>query len=162
MSQKNIKVKNDGSKFFIELHGVLDEDVNFTEVNLLDPQDIVVNFENVQSINSCGIREWIRWLMRYGASNITYEKCPKIIVDQINMVDGFLPNNGTVNSFFVPYYSEESGVEKQILFSFGKEFDHSNINPPTEVKGDDGSPMEMDVIENKYFKFLLKKNGKAA
>ena len=89
-------------------------------------------------------------------SLITFNQCPKVIVDQINMVDGFLPSNAKVNSFFVPYYHDDSGSEKNVLFRYGQEFSEASVNPPPEVKDDDGNAMEMDVIESKYFKFIKK------
>lgn len=162
MSQKYIKIRNEGAKYYVDLNGVLDEDVNFSEVNCKSPEEIFVDFEKVQSINSCGIREWIRWIMNYTDCKITYLKCPKIIVDQINMVDGFLPKNGVVASFFVPYYNEESGSEQSVLFSFGKEYNDQSVMPPENVKDASGNPMEMDIIESKYFKFIQKKIKTAA
>ena len=71
------------------------------------------------------------------------------------MVAGFLPDNGKVESFYVPYYCDATGAEKMVLFSEGKEFTGADVNPPEDVKDDDtGDEMELDVIEAKYFKFL--------
>ncbi|MNL21183.1 hypothetical protein D3C87_1424610 [compost metagenome] len=115
-----------------------------------------MELEGVKSINSCGIREWIKWMGTASGAQIVFKNCPKVIVDQINMVDGFLPANGRVSSFFVPYYNDDSGTEKNVLFTFGKEFTESGVTPPAGIKDEDGNEMEMDVIESKYFKFLKK------
>ena len=72
------------------------------------------------------------------------------------MVQGFLPAQGRVNSFFVPFYSEESGGEKNVLFRSGQEFSDSGEIKVPSVKDDEGHEMEMDVVEAKYFKFLKK------
>jgi hypothetical protein len=117
-------------------------------------KELQVFWGEVKSINSCGIREWIKWLAANPVQSILYFECPKIIVDQINMVQGFLPKHGKVRSFFVPYFEDDSGEEKDVLFSYGKEFDDSGIHPPNEVLSSEGRPMEMDVIEAKYFRFL--------
>jgi hypothetical protein len=85
---------------------------------------------------------------------MTVRNCPKIVVDQINMVLGFLPAGTKVESFFVPYYSEASGNEKMILFVNGREFKDGKVSPPEGVNDEGGAPMEMDVIEAKYFKFV--------
>jgi hypothetical protein len=85
---------------------------------------------------------------------LSVRRCPKIIVDQINMVAGFLPPAAIIESFFVPYYAESSGAEKMVLFVKDKEFKDGELHPPASVKDDAGEEMEMDVIEAKYFKFL--------
>ena len=78
------------------------------------------------------------------------------VVDQINMVQGFLPATGKVISFFVPFYNEDSGSEKSILFSYGREYTEEGVSKTPDVLDDAGKPMEMDVVEAKYFKFLKK------
>jgi hypothetical protein len=161
MNEKKLKLRNEGSIYFLDIHGIMDEDLSYSDLNISNPSELVISFEKVLSINSCGIREWIRWLMLQPNLKITYRLCPKVVVDQINMVDGFLPKNGAVESFFVPYYSEETGNEMQVLFSFGKEFDHNGLRPPEVVKDPAGNAMEMDVIESKYFRFLAKKPAAA-
>jgi hypothetical protein len=72
------------------------------------------------------------------------------------MVSGFLPEGAKVTSFFVPYFSEGAGVEKQVLFQEGKEFSGNKVNAPAEVKDESsGESLELDVIEAKYFKFIV-------
>ncbi len=155
MSKFDIKLGNNGDKLQVKVVGVIDEDVDFTVYQLKGNQ-IEVDLKDLKSINSCGIREWIKWMGTASSAQISLHNCPKVIVDQINMVDGFLPANGKVQSFFVPYYSEESGSEKSVLFSRGKEFNDGEVTAPAAVKDEDGNEMEMDVIESKYFKFITK------
>jgi hypothetical protein len=151
-----VKQQN-ASDYTVTLKGHIDEDATFNNVQLAGANKVVVELDGVTSINSCGIREWIKWVRTAPPGTaIIYRKCPKVIVDQINMVSGFLPETGKVESFYVPYYSEATGNEKMILFSEGVQFKNGEIYPPTDIKDDSGEPMEMDVIEAKYFKFLQK------
>jgi hypothetical protein len=151
----SIDKKQEDSNLVMEIKGNIDEDSNFTPPNLDGHTSVVLDLEAVTAINSVGIREWIKWTKGFAASvRLVVRKCPKIIVDQINMVAGFLPTGTVVQSFYVPYYSETSGNEKMVLFENGREFKDGQIFPPTEVKDDSGEPMEMDIIEAKYFKFL--------
>jgi hypothetical protein len=154
MGTENLKVKNIGTKYYLELIGDLDEDTRFVNLHMPDATEVIVNFDKVTRIQSCGIREWIQLINPYTKLPFVYVKCPKIIIDQINMLSGFLPESGKIESFYVPYYNEESGDEKQILFTYGTEFDKNGIYPPKEVKDSNGNLMEMDVVETKYFKFL--------
>ena len=138
------------------LTGHIDEDAQFGGVDLNGATSITLDLNGISAINSCGIREWIKWIRTAPEGvKITYKNCPKVIIDQVNMVAGFLPDNGKVESFYVPYYSEDTGNEKMILFKEGAEFKGEEVFPPESIKDDEsGDDMEMDVIEAKYFKFL--------
>lgn len=156
MSKFNLSMNRQGNQMQLQLTGVIDEDVDFTHHGLQNAQQIEVDLINVKSINSCGIREWIKWLSSAKEAKIAFKQCPKVIVDQMNMVDGFLPTNGFVESFFVPYYSDATGEEKNVLFRNGIEFNQQgSVQAPT-IQDSKGTEMEMDVIESKYFKFIKK------
>lgn len=156
MSKFDIRLEKNGEELKVTVTGVIDEDADFSPHNLSSVQKINMHLGAVKSINSCGIREWIKWIATAQGTPINYFECPKIIVDQINMVQGFLPANAKVQSFYVPYYCDDAGSEKTILFTYGKEFTDTEVKPPTEVKDEDGNVMEMDVVEAKYFKFIKK------
>src|SRR6185312_6320787 len=146
----------EGAKLILKISGGVDEDANFQPVELGGANAVILDLSGVTAINSVGIREWIKWVKAFPTTvQLSVRQCPKIIVDQINMVAGFLPPGTRIESFYVPYYSESTGNEKMVLFEHGKEFkDGGAIDFPAEVKDDSGEPMEMDVIEAKYFKFL--------
>ena len=156
MGKFDVKIENAGTEWKVALSGVQEEDAGLNPQNLAGAPAIELQLGAVKSINSCGIREWIKWMGTAGAVPVQYYKCPKIIVDQINMVQGFLPANGKVMSFYVPYYSDEAGTEKNILFTHGKEYGDQGLQEPPDVKDEGGNAMEMDVVEAKYFKFLKK------
>lgn len=156
MARFEIKLDKSSPSYKVKVTGVIDEDVDFSQYNLAGATSVEFQLGEIKSINSCGIREWIQWVSGAGAVPVSYHQCPKVIVDQINMVQGFLPDKGKVMSFFVPYYSDDSGDEKSILFTYGKEYTDSGLAQSPSVKDDSGNPMEMDVVEAKYFKFLKK------
>ena len=156
MGKLDVKMNKAADKLTVQMAGTIDEDVDFSQFNLQGNPAVEVELSNIKSINSCGIREWIKWMSTAPAASITFNECPKVIVDQINMVDGFLPANAKVQSFFVPYYNDESGSEKNVLFRLGTEFTENSVNPPATVQDEEGNAMEMDVIESKYFKFIKK------
>ena len=148
----------EGARMVLKISGGVDEDANFHPVELGAATCVVLDLSDITAINSVGIREWIKWVKSFPAPvQLSVRRCPKIIVDQINMVAGFLPPATTIESFFVPYYSDGSGTEKMVLFEKDKEYKGGDLHPPETVNDDSGEAMEMDVIEAKYFKFL--KNG---
>ncbi len=156
MGKFGAELKNMGNVDFLTLDGHIDEDANLENIPIGKGGELHIDFQKVVAINSCGIREWIKWLGKIPSNKqIVYINCPKIIVDQANMVAGFVPSNGKIKSFYVPYYCEDTDSEKMVLFTEGKEFNGSEVNPPENIKDEDtGKEMEMDVIEAKYFKFL--------
>jgi hypothetical protein len=154
MGKLEVKIDKNSGKLKINMAGTIDEDVDFSQFSIGEAGEVELELAGVKSINSCGIREWIKWMATNKSGRINFNQCPKVIVDQINMVDGFLPGNGKVSSFFVPYYNDESGSEKNVLFRYGTEFTEGNLTPPPAVKDEKGNEMEMDVIESKYFKFI--------
>ncbi|MBL7670364.1 MAG: hypothetical protein JNM39_07745 [Bdellovibrionaceae bacterium] len=156
MGKFESKVDREGVDVLVSLGGVIDEDVDFSQLNVAGAEKVSVDFSGVKSINSCGIREWMKWIASLKTAEVTYVKCPKVIIDQINMVDGFLPSNGKVESFYVPYYNETTGIEKIVLFRYGVDFKEKAVTPPAQVLDDQGQPMEMDVLEAKYFRFINK------
>lgn len=157
MGQFQAQKKKEGTGLVVTLVGNIDEDAILGNVGFDGAEQITLDLDKVTAINSCGIREWIKWLKTAPpGAKVIYRNCPKIIVDQINMVAGFLPDSGTVESFYVPYFNENSGNEKMVLFRKGMEFKDGQLKPPSEVKDTGGEVMEMDVIEAKYFKFIKK------
>ncbi len=156
MGKCEIVIKPNGERANIDINGVIDEDFDFTQYVIKDYNEIEVNLAALKSINSCGIREWIKWFNTNPKGTILFYECPKIIIDQINMVQGFLVSNARVMSFFVPYYNEDVGSELNVLFKYGQEFTEDGVKPPQVVKDDQGNLLEMDVVESKYFRFLKK------
>ena len=97
--------KREGTKLNLELYGDIDEDTTFATVDLQGVTDLRVDWGGVVSINSCGIREWILWIKKLSPeARCKFVQCQKVVVDQMNMIRGFLLPEGQVESFFVSYY----------------------------------------------------------
>ncbi len=154
MGAFEFQIKGGPPKIGLSLIGNIDEDTDFSQINLNGASEVEIDLEKIKSINSCGIREWIKWLGTATQAKFFFSNCPKVIVDQINLVDGFLPKSSKVVSFYVPYYNDDEGSEKNVLFKYGVEFTEGQVNPPPKVQDGGGNEMEMDVIEAKYFAFI--------
>lgn len=154
MSRIEIKTTVEGKTLKVALNGAIDETFSQSSPQIPKAENIEFNLSGLKSINSTGIREWIKYSQSLAGSTITFVNCPKVFIDQVNMVQGFIPNGSKINSFFVPYYNEDNDTEKNVLFTFGQEFSDAFVKPPTDVKDDSGAAMEIDIIEAKYFKFI--------
>lgn len=154
MSKLQFNTQNDGSKIIINLLGQIDESFPPELLALKLNTEVVINLDQVKMINSLGIREWIKFVGQLSQLKVEFIKCPKIFIDQVNMVQGFITANCKIKSFYVPYFNEDSNVEKNILYTYGAEYGEGFLNVKSSIKGDDGSDLDIDVVEQKYFKFL--------
>ena len=136
----------------VELIGAIDEDAEFKELLGLEQRQISFDFNQVNMINSCGIREWIKFLEKIPESTrVTYNNCPQIIIEQINMVHGFFRQGASINSFYAPYFCESCDKEVKVHLTADKV---KNRKAPKMECPRCGSDMEFDAIESQYFSFL--------
>jgi hypothetical protein len=166
MSEFKAHETPEGDVLRLAFEGTIDEDVVFPPVDPSRFKKIVLDLKAVKSINSVGIREWLNWIRPLAEkADFVLEHCPKAVVFQFNMVEGFLPARSTVSSFYVPFYCEKCDKEDSVLFNVGKEIKSNagKIEIAFDVKAagicDDKAnaascEMEMDVTEAKYFQFL--------
>lgn len=138
----------------VEMIGAIDEDSDFKELQGLEQKTINFNFDKITMINSCGIREWIKFLGTIPESaHIIYNNCPQIIIEQINMVHGFFRKGASIQSFYAPYYCEKCGTESKIHLTQDQVV---NRKAPKKACPKCGTDAEFDAIEAQYFSFLGK------
>ncbi|MFG1485935.1 hypothetical protein [Halobacteriovorax sp. RZ-2] len=149
MSNLKVEIKTENDVTILNLTGRIDEDADLTPILGVKDQDLHINFNAVEMINSCGIREWINMLGELTGA-ITYSHCPQTVIEQINMVHGFIKPGIKVESFYAPYYEESSDDVKMILIKTSDVVD----NKAPVMKNDDGEELEFDAIEAQYFQFI--------
>jgi DNA-directed RNA polymerase subunit RPC12/RpoP/anti-anti-sigma regulatory factor len=139
----------------VELVGAIDEDSDFKELEGLQQKNISFDFNQISMINSCGIREWIKFLEHMPEeSNIVYENCPQIIIEQINMVHGFFKKGASIRSFYAPYYCEQ--CDKEVKIHLLSERVENRQAPKINCPTCGSNELEFDAIESQYFSFLGK------
>lgn len=138
------------------LSGVIDEEASFTKVDKKS-EILIMDLEGVEYINSCGIRDWIKWLEEEcsGYQEIIIEKCPHHIIEISNVVTSFFNDKFKVKSFYVPYYIEETDDVYNKLFERDKDFPTGKLELPETIETPKGEA-ELDVIASKFLKFLTK------
>jgi hypothetical protein len=144
---------NDGI-VLVKITGNIDED--FTSEGLFEEEAKVYHFDfdKLNSINSCGIREWIIYLEKIAPScQVVYENCPVIMIEQMNVVQGILPKDCKVMSFYAPYYCED--CDEEVLKLLRPEDIKNNEAPvfDSEIEGCKCT-LELDAIEGQFFQFL--------
>lgn len=157
MSKLKIEKHLDHTTLTVKLHGIIDEDANFKNINETKASLIVMDFSGISMINSCGIREWINFISQLSVqSKMIYQNCPQIIIEQINMVHGFFRPGSVIESFYAPYFCESCDTESKILLK--SEEVKSQEAPQVKCPNCGASPMEFDAIEAQYFNFLKNRN----
>lgn len=152
MSEKlTINSRITGDEVYVELIGVIDEDAIFEKIQNLQMSKFVFDFNKVTMINSCGIREWIKYLQELEGTEIIYQNCPQIIVEQANMVHGFIRKGIVVESFSAPYFCANCDTEKKIIL---KNLEVVNSKAPIIHCNTCKGELEFDAIEKQYFSFL--------
>lgn len=150
-NQLQIKIENKQDEDIVFLSGSIDEDSDFSAMEQLSNQKVVLDLEGVLFINSCGIREWIKYQEQLDIKiQLIYRKCPQVIVEQMNIVKGFVRTGGIIESFYAPYYDEANDTEVKELI---KPSDVKDNKAPV-VKNQSGDELEFDDIEAQYFNFL--------
>lgn len=154
MSEKliiNTKDSEEGKN--IEFIGPIDEDSSFDEISNLGSNNIIFDFEKVTLINSCGIREWVKFIEGLDSEiSFSYRNCRQIIIEQINMVKGFIRDGAKVDSFYAPYYCESCDKEFKIPLKYSQISERKApvVNCPECEKNE----LEFDAIEAQYFQFI--------
>ena len=146
----------------VRINGILDEESDLDSLDLGKHKVVVFDLAGIKMINSLGVRNWIIWSRNALRERIvTFRNCPRVIVDQINMVAQFLPEGSRVESFFTPYQCDNCEESIATLFQQGREFSLRTSDAPPKIALPHApncpnctSPMTLDVIEAKYFRFI--------
>ncbi len=152
MSNLKIEKQITNDSAIIEFIGSIDEDFDYSGLESLNQKKYIFDFKQVAMINSCGIREWINFINKLdAAAEIVYKDCPQIVIEQMNMVHGFLKAGASIDSFYAPYFCEKCDKEEKIFLSSA---DISDGKAPSQKCKDCGAELEFDDIEEQYFAFL--------
>ena len=146
------ETQDTGTQMHVTFSGIIDEDVDFSQVPVEKREAYVFNFDGVKGINSCGIREWVKFSEKFDpATKMVYLNCTQIIIEQINMVAGFFRAGSEVRNFYAPYFCEKCDEERKVLIDAGK----VDNNAAPEMKCPEcKETMEFDALEEQYFRFL--------
>ncbi len=156
MSKLKINKQLIENKLIVHLSGTIDEDADFKPLEGLNQPVISFDFNDITLLNSCGIREWIGFIQKLPEnSNLHYQRCPQIIIEQINMVHGFFKSGSQIESFYAPYFCASCDKESKILVTADK---IKNSKAPAAACPHCGAEgMEFDALEEQYFHFLKSK-----
>lgn len=101
------------------LIGYMDEQTVLPKVEkVAQSSRLIINFGRVNAVLSMGVKTWVRFadqLEKYPNLRIEFKNCSRQVVDQINLVKGFLTDNATVTSMFIPIFCETCNRTFKVL-----------------------------------------------
>jgi hypothetical protein len=159
INKLNVKIQQTDDRITFDLSGAINETFGPFVVTLSKQLPrlsyLHFNLDGITLINSSGTREWTKLIGNAQHIEVTVSHCPKVFIDQVNTVEGFLTKNCRILSFYVPYFNEDTNVEKNLLFENGKNFNESEIKINQSIVENDVR-YNLDVIESTYFRFMKK------
>lgn len=143
--------QGDGEKTTFLFEGVINEEFQQQQIEIPNSNHVILDLDKVTLINSCGIREWIRFIQRMEKQEtVVYRQVPKVFINQMNIVKGFITKNAKVESFYAPYFDEDNDIEIDKLI-----FTEQVVESQAPVfMNEQGNELEFDAFESTYFKFL--------
>jgi len=155
------KVK-EGDTTRLIFKGDLDENADFSSVNLGVVKNLVFDMGALRILNSIGIRSWLLWIKKFiNGCNLVFVNCPHHVICQMNILHGFLPFSARVESFYIPYYCKSCDKRENILATRGKDFMEATADTKEGISISDEmlcpvcqQTMEIDVSKDNHFNFL--------
>lgn len=141
----------------VTMSGVIDEAADLTPLAALGQRPgqgpIEVDLHAVERINSAGVRAWIDAVRALPPTvPVTFVRCPPAIVDQCNMVTGFL-GHGRLASFFAPMVCRECDEQVDTLYTVAAVHAAHGALPPSPCPRCK-RPMAIDDLEDQYLLFI--------
>lgn len=156
------KVSSITDKFYrVSLSGWLTETYHLPEIEPVEKEStLFIKCDRLRGMNSVGIRMWLVWLKvltTKGFIRFEFEDVLPSVLQQASMVQGFIPENGSVNSFYLTYFCETNNSEKDFKFVRGKDFSTTKMRvPKTREDVVQGQTLiyELDSVTSKLLKFF--------
>ena len=145
------RIEKSGSEY--KLSGVIDEHANLDFLRSVQGR-ILINLRDVRRINSVGVRQWMD-AMRAIPSTATVElvEARPPIVDQINMVAGFL-GKAHLLSFYAPMVCPSCDHQEEIQLDVAACRAAGGALPSNPCPRCGKSVLELDDVEEEFTSFL--------
>lgn len=162
MSQFAVRKEKTDDGCILFLSGPINENSDLSKITFEESKVVYLDLSQVKHINSMGLRQWVVWVKGFkDRHHLVFRFCPRPVVDQINILQGFLPSGAVVESFFVPFSCPSCGHEEDVLLHRGRDYMEGSVDLKEGLTLDQNrpcgkcqKPMELDVVYPKYFNFL--------
>jgi hypothetical protein len=156
-----VDIKKTGNDTTLIFAGPLDENCQLPDMSKGYQGRLIIDLGGLTALNSLGCRKWVLWIKEITSKNGGFlRNCSPNVINQINVLSGFVPELMKVESFYVPYACEKCGHEERILLTRGQEFGPKKISVADKMPCHKcGGTMEMDVVKDRYFNFVMRESA---
>jgi hypothetical protein len=91
---------------------------------------------------------------------VHFKNAPKFVVDQMSMVQGFMPPGSIVESFEMPFFCDKCNKADSEMLVANIHFEQATAEKPYSLKlpkrtcGQPTCEMQPDMLPKKYLRFL--------
>ncbi len=114
---------SDGDTTCVRFDGVMDESFEGKRLAAsIKARNVVLDMGRISKISSFGIREWSEFInvLTRNAENIYLIECTAKVMDQVNMVAGFI-GKARIVSFYGPYRCDHCDVDRDVVFQVDRD-----------------------------------------
>lgn len=140
----------------VHLSGFIDEENSLAKVSeKIKGKVVVINTAGVKRINSCGVRDWVRWVEKLGqrGSQVYFTECSTSIMSQVNTTKNFT-GSGRIISFFTPYFCTNCSEERDLLLDMNDVVSQGKARAPHRRCSTCDHVLEFNDAEIFYFSFF--------
>jgi len=132
-----------------------DSELHLNQIESQLGKNVIINFRQVEYVNSCGVRSWINFLRGIQESReIIFEECTPEIVSQINMIPNF-KGKAHIKSVYASFSCDECENQHWELYEEGRNLPSSPDESVAEKACPKcGSEMEMEELEDEFFAWI--------
>ena len=145
---------SDGDTTCVRFDGVMDESFEGKRLAAsIRSKNVVLDMGRIMKISSFGIREWSEFvgvLMR-SAENIYLIECTAKVMDQVNMVAGFI-GKARIVSFYGPYRCDHCDLDQDVVFRVDRDGPAiRSFEPPEHLCPSCARPQFFDEDPTSFF-----------
>jgi len=158
----NFRVETQGSLQILFLNGDVDENADFSKISLNPGGALAIDLKGIRHLNSLGLRNWLFWskTLKY-PDGLVLRNCPNAVMNQINILSGFLPMHAIVESLEVPFWCESCGHRFSYMAQRSKDYMEATTDEAAKVLMSFhqkcpacSAEADADILPQKHFRFL--------
>jgi hypothetical protein len=151
VSSYNLKLEKD--LLLIELSRCIDENSIFNDLKAEKYSKIVVDFKNVFLMNSCGIREWVKFVSTINENQLViYKNCSYLVIDTMVAIPPFSTNKTLIESVQINWECETKNLNLTTIFEIDSDILEESIhceNCPEPMTTEFDWPDLIEIIRQK-------------
>lgn len=153
----SLRVDSNGTQAMVYFMGMINEDAYADYFSLSEtlPQNCTFDFSGVGFINSCGIRDWIKFIRHFQKDRtVRFERCTDSLVGNIGLMP-YMLGTATLASVLRNCTCPKCNAIDAVLLTANSDYDkEGNLLIPIPNCKRCGTEISWDIPDSDYFVFL--------